>query len=285
MHVLMSFEQFGRDGTSMKRHRISISVTADELAALQSAAKGKAPSKFLKSIAISASKPKSNSKLCSAKPASPIANADRIPDDTPITVVTLSGEIKTTMGAYRAERANVAIRNGIRNELLNSADRAAGIVGGAYIEDGLANLLKICWKSTNQHGEAEGIAKDAFNYSGPLGTLSAKIMMARLAGFIGPRTFRYAFYIKEIRNKCAHWTRANESQFTMIAFDREPLIKYCNELSGIDSLEFADGRHMFPDSPRNKFILKALFLGDQLADCVELVRQGMPPAELKHWLP
>jgi hypothetical protein len=263
---------------------LTISVTRSLLAGLEAAGapKGKTAEEFLLSVANRAlAKSDESKKGREEKPPAPEAGPD---PNARILVLGAYGPRRTTIGALAEQMADVARYNSARGEIITAPDRSAGIVGGAFVEDGLADVLKACWRATGGREYPESVEEAAFG--GPLFSFAAKIIVARLTGVIGPRTYDDLNVIKDIRNGFAHWA-TNKDDLGPLSFDVTRLRTLCEGLSypACMGMVFADGTKLDPTSPRNKFILTTLELGEQLVGCANIVRNGMAISELKRYLP
>ncbi len=79
------------------------------------------------------------------------------------------------------------------------SDRGAIIITAAMIEDTLTQAIR----SKMAHLNSKELS-DLFDYSGPMGTFSAKIKSAQAIGIIDRATRSHIEVIKEMRNACAH---------------------------------------------------------------------------------
>lgn len=85
------------------------------------------------------------------------------------------------------------------NEMMNANDRAAAIVGGALLEEGVEELLVRHMRSL-----ATSAYEALFTGSGPLATFSAKARVAHALKYLTDEQWRNVGYIREIRNAFAH---------------------------------------------------------------------------------
>ncbi|ESU23795.1 hypothetical protein FEDK69T_12050 [Flavobacterium enshiense DK69] len=95
-------------------------------------------------------------------------------------------------------------------------DRAIVIVGLAYIEDLLLNILESFFPSDSKTVDR------LLSYSGVLGTANSKICMIYSLGFIDKTVMQDLEKVTQIRNKFAHKTD--------ISFEDDFIIKLCKEL-------------------------------------------------------
>ncbi|GEM_PF-6792277 len=103
----------------------------------------------------------------------------------------------------------------IEAEVYSGTDRASAVVLGSFVERSLADLLAA--KMNHSH-----IGK-IFDFSGPLGTFSAKIDLAYAFNFIGPKSYHDLDLIRLLRNAFAHTRRA-------VSFQTPEVIDVCKYL-------------------------------------------------------
>lgn len=88
--------------------------------------------------------------------------------------------------------------------LENDSDRAAAIIAGSIIDIRLTAAIK------HRLRRDDVIENKLFQSSGPLGTFSAKIDLARLMGIISAPAYRDIHIIRDIRNSFAHDLRIRD---------------------------------------------------------------------------
>lgn len=86
----------------------------------------------------------------------------------------------------------------VKTEFANASDRAAAIVGGAFVDELITELIK-CHLVTDEASD-----KKLFSGSGPLATFSAKIDIAYRLGLISKTEHVAINTIRSIRNTFAH---------------------------------------------------------------------------------
>ncbi|MEZ9231361.1 hypothetical protein AB4259_09790 [Vibrio amylolyticus] len=79
--------------------------------------------------------------------------------------------------------------------IFEESDRASVIVGSSYIDDTLLEILKAKLPNLNS---------DCFDFNGPLGTFSSRIIMAYGLGVYSVEIKSQIDILRRIRNSCAH---------------------------------------------------------------------------------
>ena len=92
----------------------------------------------------------------------------------------------------------------LESELYGSNDRASIIMMGTIIESGLDRFVRNRTRPTLNADDRRLL----FDYSGPLGTFSSKILLAYAFNFIGPETRHDLDLIRILRNGFAHCKKA-----------------------------------------------------------------------------
>jgi hypothetical protein len=141
-----------------------------------------------------------------------------------------------------AKRAPLVDYKAMRKEFDNASDRVLGILGGAYVEDGLLDALLVRLGIDNPKTVEELIANGA-----PLGTFSNKIMCAESVRLIGPRTRGDLDRIRKIRNACAH-------SVNPVVFTGQPIKDFVSALTP-RALPIPHSKPHLPDisTPRERF--------------------------------
>lgn len=118
-----------------------------------------------------------------------------------------------------------------RKNLTQESDRGIALMGTAYIDERLKVLIEKYLIEDNS------ILKTMFDFSGPLGTFSSRLMMAYSLGLIPKNIFNNSNILRKIRNDFAHVSRP-------ISFDEEPVKSRCYSLNihGIDTKSRAKAR-------------------------------------------
>jgi hypothetical protein len=91
----------------------------------------------------------------------------------------------------------------IEAEIYGASDRAAAVVLGSMVESSLGTFLKAKIRKDLKPGQKRRL----FDYEGPLGTFSAKIILTYAMELIGPVTHHDLDLIRVIRNEFAHSRR------------------------------------------------------------------------------
>jgi len=86
----------------------------------------------------------------------------------------------------------------ILEEIEKQTDRGAALIAVAYLEERLVAGIKARIQNNDE------IEDKVFNYSGPLGTLSAKIDMGFLIGIYDIELHKKLHAVRQIRNEFAH---------------------------------------------------------------------------------
>jgi hypothetical protein len=163
----------------------------------------------------------------------------------------------------------------VTEELIQQSDRGTAVIGGAYVEDGITELIRAAWR------DDEKVQRDVFGHSGPLGTFNAKTKIAYVSWLIGPHTRDDLDIVRGIRNDFAHLLSMNKEprlqlhkEYRSVSFEQDSIRDRCNQLFFAPNATFQVQGNLFirPDSPRNKFILTATHLGTTLHHCAEHIQ-------------
>jgi hypothetical protein len=128
----------------------------------------------------------------------------------------------------------------VNRELEAQTDRAAAIVGAAFLDTKLETALKLCLVP----GLSQKEQKDLFE--GPtalLGTFSGKTRVAHALGLIGPQSFADLRLIAKIRNRFAH-------VLGVTSFTNPEIADWCSKLQLADIVCMGEAR---PSEPRQRF--------------------------------
>jgi hypothetical protein len=165
--------------------------------------------------------------------------------------------------------------------LRQESDRAAAVLGAAFLDTLLADLLR-------RH-LVPGLAKDAFEHNGPLGSFADRTTMAYALGLINSATKADLDLIRRIRNDFAH------SHDHKLSFSVDAIRSRARELAVMSAIErvIQEAGSTLGDSPevrnavrltldhfgpaRLRFELCILMLG---AAIVEAARR--PPIDATH---
>ncbi|WP_263602363.1 hypothetical protein [Chryseobacterium sp. PET-29] len=106
----------------------------------------------------------------------------------------------------------------IRNELTKESDRGCVLLASSHLDFMLEKLLysKLIGSKKQK--------KQIFDFNGPLGTFSSKIIMSYSLGLLPPLAQQDVQTIRKIRNEFAH-------SVEMISFDQESVKNACNNFN------------------------------------------------------
>ncbi|MFC3704467.1 hypothetical protein ACFOOL_06840 [Devosia honganensis] len=111
-----------------------------------------------------------------------------------------------------------AIPEDLNEQFEASTDRAAAIVGGAYVEECLLRALKWHLHKDTKHFDR------LFHHSGPLSSFEMRIRIAVLVGLINGEFAHDLLIIKDVRNEFAH-------KLDLQSFDAQKISSWLNNLS------------------------------------------------------
>lgn len=153
-------------------------------------------------------------------------------------------------------------------EFAEQSDRGVAIIGGSYLENAVAALIKADWRKASDSRSAENSLNDLFHNSGPLGSFSAKNKLAFLSQMIGEAFFSDLEIIRDIRNDFAHklvWDKDSVAH-DPLTFETDSVKSRLNNIQIAKSHPgtIFHGIEILPDSPRNKYILAVTTLAIQL---------------------
>lgn len=258
----------------------------------KAASRGKSASEFATSIAVNSTK-KSGSlplrdSVAASKEGSPEHESELDKKLTVIGSLTFPprGLRTTTLRQLNLER-DALLRNAVvMEELMNSPDRAAGIVGAAYVEDGLTELIEACWKAwpkcSKFQGDEQSLLKD-LGVSDGAGSFRKKMLTAALMGLVGKIVFDDLEKVRGIRNQFAHWIPARSTgPAEKLTFESDGVRELCVSLDFArkTELEFPGPVYLRPTSARDTFLLTTICLGNSLGACASHIRSGMPIGKL-----
>ncbi len=86
----------------------------------------------------------------------------------------------------------------VLKEIAQGSDRVTAIVGGALVEEILTRVLRTFLRPD------EKLLDEAFKFSGPVGSFSAKINIGYLTGLYGELVRKDLHLVRKIRNEFAH---------------------------------------------------------------------------------
>src|SRR5271166_6607529 len=164
--------------------------------------------------------------------------------------------VKTLRRTYKDKFSTVDVKRFIA-ELKGESDRASIILTSSLLDDLLTARLskRFCISPT------EDEISTAFRFEGPLGTLSRKMEVACLLGFIEDKTYQQLDIIREMRNACAHSKHP-------VDFSSKEVIKVVRRLFGplgIIPVEIVDWQN--GELLQIRPILKYLFLTESMFLC------------------
>jgi len=136
-------------------------------------------------------------------------------------------------------------------EMESASDRTAAIVIASIVETRLTNTLQ-----AGLHHDQE-IVQRLFRASGPLGTFSAKLDLARLMGAISADAYRDLLIIKDVRNIFAH-------QLQAASFNEQRIADKCRNFRLIETM-ICDWDEEAPSMPNPPFALKVTHYYRELA--------------------
>jgi DNA-binding MltR family transcriptional regulator len=112
-------------------------------------------------------------------------------------------------------------------ELRGLSDRAAGIVGAAFLEDKLTAVIQKQFIDDETHKSViDSLLKDP---NGPLATFGTKVNIAFAFGLLSQQGHKDLKTISRIRNHFAH-------AVTAVSFYDVPIKEYCANLKALDDL-------------------------------------------------
>src|ERR1700733_12022769 len=117
------------------------------------------------------------------------------------------------------------IRTGLVH-ILEGDDRAAAIIGGAYVETALEQVLR-----SHLCGDPKAM-ESIFGPQGYLATFAAKIDMCYALGFVGKQTHTNLKLMKDIRNRFAHSIveLTDDEELTAVSFSTKPVSSWCDSI-------------------------------------------------------
>lgn len=143
------------------------------------------------------------------------------------------------------------------DEFQEESERAAAVLGGAFLDDQLGELI-------GRSLAEEEVVEDLLGRTRPLSSFGARITAAQGLGLITPAEARDLDRVREIRNRFAHRVHGLSFEAPEIA-DRCRVFE-CNE----ERFAALDGfREAYPTSPRDLFNLAVALLAFYLARRIE----------------
>ena len=142
------------------------------------------------------------------------------------------------------------------DELQEESDRSCALLAAAFLDEQLRALL-------------EGFLVDdpksvgqLFEGSGPLATLSSRIDLAYVLGFITPTELRDLGLIRKIRNQFAH-------ELHGLSFETEAISARCNELEAYGLVA-----RMTDATPRMRFVTTVALVANWIATRRMAIKEG-----------
>jgi DNA-binding MltR family transcriptional regulator len=134
------------------------------------------------------------------------------------------------------------------SELIGLSDRAAGIVGSAFLEDRLTQLIRRRqFIDDDVHKDSMGFL---FRDGGPISSFATKTALAFAAGLITEQCRLDLKVIIKIRNKFAHDLAAS-------AFNQSPIKEHCMSIKLVEqfSRPVNSNEEEFLNDPRSRFLV------------------------------
>lgn len=97
---------------------------------------------------------------------------------------------------YAKSSPSVDDRDAMEKEFYGQSDRACGVLNASWLEQSIELSIQRILRPD--------YSRKLFDFEGPLGTFSAKIMMAYAMGLFGSKTNHDLLLIRTIRNEFAH---------------------------------------------------------------------------------
>lgn len=103
-------------------------------------------------------------------------------------------------------------------EMISAPDRSAVIVATSYLNDKLTDAIKVYLKKDN------GVIRELFKATGPLGSLVNKANLGYLMGLYSKETLKDIRLAADMRNRFAHWTK-------QISFEHDEIRVMCEKIT------------------------------------------------------
>jgi DNA-binding MltR family transcriptional regulator len=163
----------------------------------------------------------------------------------------------------------------IRKILERESDRAVAVLGPAYLDDGVTQLL------TTALVPGESAAKLLKGEGAPLGTFSARIDLAHALALIGDIVRHDLHIVRRIRNRFAHNIGANDFSLDA-AMDLCRNLKLLHEYFGSQLSGLSETRAVRDaKAARDMFIMTVDLLNGHIGSAIQRVehRGPLPPAK------
>jgi mannitol operon repressor len=170
---------------------------------------------------------------------------------------------------------DLAEANAWAKELFNESDRGAVLIGCAYLERLVEDLLS-----------ARMIAGDSvrrlLKNPGPLSTFSSQTDLAYVLGWIGPQMFADLSAIRVMRNDFAHGLRQGKKKQTVliVSFKSPSIRDRCNNLRARKFFNTPGSKAQFEiKDAKSQFMFAVLCLVLQLSKLVREANRPGPGAD------
>ena len=131
---------------------------------------------------------------------------------------------------------------GFLDEFQKETDRSAAIIGAAFLDEHLKQLL------ANFMVDDPNEVKQLLSQESPLGSFGARIRAAYCLGLISRQYFESLKLIKDVRNAFAH-------QLHGLTFEDKDVADACKKLQALQPL-----KSRFAQTPRQMFVNSATFI-------------------------
>ena len=131
---------------------------------------------------------------------------------------------------------------GFLEEFQNESDRSAAIIGAAFLDEHLKQLLINFFVD-----DAKEVAH-LLSGESPLGSFGARIRAAYCLGLISRESFESLKLIKDVRNAFAH-------QLHGLTFDDKAIAAACKKLRALQPI-----KSRFTQTPRQMYVTSAIFV-------------------------
>ncbi|MGH7169926.1 MAG: hypothetical protein ACRELG_06590 [Gemmataceae bacterium] len=126
----------------------------------------------------------------------------------------------------------------LTDDIFNGDDRSVAIVGGACIDDLLKQLLQIRLLArfrglrSREAKRAKETVEKLFDSDRPLGSFSARTDLCLGVGLIGPIAHSDIYYIRQIRNRFAHFVTLPDGSGSLdrVTFKTRQIVDWCSNL-------------------------------------------------------
>jgi mannitol operon repressor len=131
---------------------------------------------------------------------------------------------------------------GFLEEFQNESDRSAAIIGAAFLDEHLKQLL------TNFFVDDPKEVAHLLSSESPLGSFGARIRAAYCLGLVSREYFQSLKLIKDVRNAFAH-------QLHGLTFDDKEIAAACRKLQALQPI-----KSRFTQTPRQMYVTSAIFV-------------------------